>query len=199
MDEENSKLHNYVYSSEMVGLVKEANGYCQFLEELKTVSGREFITRSVQYLSDVYSAIHRIGETEPLFENSTEPTVTEQEWAAIYQGINLLLGPHNEFIRPAEAEEFDRSDLVTHTISEDMADIYQELRDFTVIYSRGIEELMNDAAWELKERFVEHWGKKLLRTLVALHNLFTREVDPEIGNYGSGSNPVGPSDPLEEE
>ncbi len=134
-----------------------------------------------------------------MFENSPEPTITEQEWSAIYQGINLLLGPHNEFIRPAEAEEFDRSDLVTHTISEDMADIYQELGDFTSTYSRGLEELMNDAAWELKERFFEHWGKKLLRTLVPLHNLFAREVDPESGEYGSGSNTNGYSDLTEEE
>ena len=37
---------------------------------------------------------------------------------------------------------------------------------------------MNDAAWELKERFAEHWGKKLLRSLSALHELYVRGVDP---------------------
>jgi len=67
---------------------------------------------------------------------------------------------------------------VRHTISEDMADVYQDLKDFTVIYSRGIEELMNDAAWELRERFAEHWGKKLLRSLMALHELFIQGIDP---------------------
>jgi len=186
MNEENSKLHNYVYSSEMVVLVKAANGYCQFLEDLGQVTGREFIVQSVRHLSDVYSAILRTGETEPLFESSPEPTVTEQDWAAVYQGISLLLGTHNEFIRQAEAGEFDRSDLVTHTISEDMADIYQELRDFTALYGRGLEEIMNDAAWELKERFIEHWGKKLLRAMAPLHDLFVQEVDPESGDIGSG-------------
>ncbi len=37
---------------------------------------------------------------------------------------------------------------------------------------------MNDAAWELNVRFVEHWGKKLLRALQALHELYVSGVDP---------------------
>jgi hypothetical protein len=78
----------------------------------------------------------------------------------------------------ADEDEFDRSELTNHTISEDMADVYQELRDFTVIYSRGLEEIMNDAAWELKLRFAEHWGAKLLRSLSALHLLYVNNVDP---------------------
>ena len=90
----------------------------------------------------------------------------------------MLLGPHNDILRQAEEDEFDRSDLVIHTISEDMADVYQELKDFASIYSRGLEELMNDAAWELKEHFAEHWGKKLLRSLMALHDLYIQGVDP---------------------
>ena len=59
-----------------------------------------------------------------------------------------------------------------------MADIYQEMRDFTSIYGRGMEELMNDAAWELKERFEEHWGLKLLRCLSALHHLYVTGINP---------------------
>ncbi len=35
-----------------------------------------------------------------------------------------------------------------------------------------------DAAWELKERFTEHWGAKLLRALHALHNLYVSGIDP---------------------
>ena len=86
-------------------------------------------------------------------------------------------------------DEFDRSEMVRHTISEDMADLYQEIKDFTVTYSRGMEELMNDAAWELGERFSEHWGKKLLLSLLALHDLYNQERNHEISerdNQGRG-------------
>ena len=178
MQEENHNFHTFVYSPEMLALVSAANEYSVFLEQAKGTDGRDFIKTSVRLLADVYSAMLKIGETEPVYEAAGEPTVTEQEWSDIYQRITLLLGAYNEILRPAEENEFDRSELVTHTISEDLADIYQELKDFTSIYGRGMEEMMNDAAWDLKERFEEHWGKKLLRSLSALHHLYVTGVDP---------------------
>jgi len=178
MLEEGTPVHNYVYSSALVEFVKTANDYCAFLEELKGDEGRSFIVDSLTHLSKLYAGFIDTGETEPVFESPGEPTVSEQEWSALFQRIAMILGPHNDVLRMADEGEFDRSELVNHTISEDLADIYQELRDFTSIYSRGIEELMNDAAWELKERFAEHWGAKLLRALQALHLLYVSGIDP---------------------
>lgn len=178
MQEEGNSFHNYVYSSEMLEFVKAANACCAFLEELKGSEGRSFINDSIRHLSAVYSSFIVTGETEPVFESSTEPTVSEQEWSALFQKIAMILGPYNDTLRIAAENEFDRSEVVSHTVSEDMADVYQELRDFTSIYSRGMEELMNDAAWELMQRFNEHWGEKLLRALQALHQLLVSGVDP---------------------
>ena len=178
MQEEGHSVRNYVYSSEMVEFVKAANACCAFLEQLKGTEGRDFVVDSVRHLSMVYATFLKTGETEPVFESPQEPAVTEQEWSALFQRIAMILGPHNDILRVAEEGEFDRSELVNHTISEDLADLYQELRDFTSIYSRGMEELMNDAAWELQEHFAEHWGAKLLRALQALHELYTSGIDP---------------------
>ena len=178
MQDENLHSHQFVYSPEMVALVTDANGYAMFLDGLDGTGGKVFIAASVRHLSAVYSAMLKIGDTAPVFESAGEPTVTEQDWSAVYQKTAMLLGACNEILRPAEENEFDRSELVSHFISEDLADIYQELRDFTSIYGRGMEELMNDAAWELKVRFVEHWGKKLLRSLSALHELYVTGIDP---------------------
>jgi hypothetical protein len=178
MQDEGTQVHKYVYSSEMLEFVRQANACCAFLEELKGTEGRSFIVESVKHLSGVYASFIITGETDPVFESSQEPSVSEQDWSALFQKIARILGPHNDILRMAGEDEFDRSEVVSHTISEDMADLYQELRDFTSIYSRGMEEFMNDAAWELKERFAEHWGAKLLRALQALHNLYITGIDP---------------------
>jgi len=178
MQEEDTSIHKYVYSSEMVDFVSSANACCSFFEDLKGTEGRDFISESVKHLSLVYSKFLHTGKSEPVFESFGEPTVSEQDWSELYQKISMLLGPHNDILRLADEGEFDRSELVSHTISEDLSDMYQDLRDFTTIYSRGVEELMNDAAWELNVRFTEHWGKKLLRALQALHELYVSGVDP---------------------
>ena len=178
MQEEGTPVHNYVYSSEMLEFVNAANACCGFLEELTDTEGRTFIIESVKHLSAVYASFLITGESEPVLESPGEPTVTEQEWSELFQRIAMILGPHNDILRMADEGEFDRSEVVNHTISEDMADLYQDLKDFTAIYSRGVEEFMNDAAWELGEHFAEHWGAKLLRALQALHALYVTGVDP---------------------
>ena len=178
MQEEGTPVHNYVYSSEMLEFVKTCNACCTFLEELKDTEGKTFIVDSVKHLSSVYASFLSTGDSEPVFDSPAEPVVSEQEWSALFQRIATILGPHNDILRLAKEGEFDRSEVLSHTISEDMADVYQELRDFISIYSRGLEELMNDAAWELKERFAEHWGAKLLRALQALHDLYVNGIDP---------------------
>jgi hypothetical protein len=182
MHEESPDINSIVYSKEMVALVSAANNTCLLLEELKETAPRAFIESAVKHLAAVYHGILGIGQTEPVFESPLEHTVTEQDWSGIYQRVAALLGPYNDILRPAGEEEFDTSELVRHTISEDLADLYQELRDFTITYSRGLEELMNDAAWELRERFAEHWGEKLLRALTALHRLYVEGIDPEEVN-----------------
>jgi hypothetical protein len=171
-------IHAFVYSEQVLALVKSANDTATFLEEFPPESGRTFISEALLHLSGLYAAMIRVGDTSPVFESSVEATVTEQDWSGLFQRIAAVLGSHNELLRPAEEEEYDRSELVSHKISEDLADIYQEIRDFTAVYSRGMEELMNDACWELKERFAEHWGKKLLRSLGALHHLYISGIDP---------------------
>lgn len=178
MQEEGSPIHKFVYSNALVDFVKAANAFCRFMEELKGTEAKVFIATSVSQLAEIYSLFLQLGETEPVFDTPPEPTVTEPEWSALFQRIALILGASNDILRVADEDEFDRSEITNHTISEDMADVYQELRDFTIIYSRGLEELMNDAAWELKLRFAEHWGAKLLRALSALHLLYVNNVDP---------------------
>jgi len=178
MENEDNHLHAYVYSAEMVEFVTSANEFCRFLEQLNEVDGRLFIEGTVSLLSRIYAAVIRIGETEPVNDSPLEVLVTEMEWNLIEKRISTLLGAHNDYIRPATEDEFDRSELVTQTISEDVADIYQEMRDFIHVYSRGLEALMSDAAWEVKQRFGEHWGIKLLRSLTALHPLYVNGIDP---------------------
>jgi len=54
-------------------------------------------------------------------------------------------------------------------VSEDMADVYQELKDFAANYQLGDIDIMNDALVACLEAFGEHWGQKLLNALRALH------------------------------
>jgi hypothetical protein len=56
-------------------------------------------------------------------------------------------------------------------VSENLADIYQELKDFAANYQLADVDTMNDALVVCLQAFGEHWGQKLLNSLRALHAL----------------------------
>ena len=168
-----------VYAPEIVEFVRSSNAYCKWLEEAGQSGSMAFIRSSLQMLSRVYNNFVAIEEIEPVMESNNEKFVTEQDWSLIYQDVMNLLGKHNEYLRIADDDEFDRSDLVTHKISEDLADIYQDLKNFTLQYRQGVEEIMNDAVWEVMDNFENYWSEKLLNVLKALNKLYVLKTDPE--------------------
>ena len=96
---------------------------------------------------------------------------------------NLLskLGNNDPF--PVIVSVGDPADgLYTGSISENLSDIYQDLKDFIVSYKSGNEEVMNDAVWEVLMNFEEFWGKKLLNVLTAIHTVLYSEDDTIAGN-----------------
>lgn len=175
-----------VYAPEVLEFVRSANAYCSWLEESDKLEPVDFIHSSLATLSKVYYQLVSMELPEPVMEGGNEKFVTEQDWSAMYQKVLHLLGRHNEYLRIAEDDEFDRSDLVTHHISEDLADIYQDLKDFTLQYRQGIEEVMNDAVWEVMDNFENYWGAKLLHALQALNALYVSKTDPAADEGDSG-------------
>ncbi len=174
-----------VYAPEILEFVRLANEYCKWLEEADQESSMKFIENAVKILPDIYHRVLLFQETEPVLEGGNEKFVTEQDWSEIFQKILHQLGQHNSYLRLANDQEFDRSDLVTHTISEDLSDIYQDLKDFTSQFRQGVEEIMNDAVWELMSNFDQYWGVKLLNSLKALHNLYVNRIDPQQDAEGA--------------
>jgi hypothetical protein len=60
---------------------------------------------------------------------------------------------------------------ITRYISEDLADIYQDIKDFIFVFQLGLNETMNDSLAICQENFRLYWGQKLVNTLRALHEV----------------------------
>ena len=60
---------------------------------------------------------------------------------------------------------------IKKSISEDLADIYQDIKDFIFVFQLGLNETMNDSLAICQENFGLLWGQKLVNTLRALHDV----------------------------
>ena len=100
-----------------------------------------------------------------------EEKVTEDDYEFVRCRIAALLGTNDEFL-DVFVEDFKYSDApVFCTISENLADIYQQLRELAAAFSEGYEEAMQVALYETAQEFRLQWGQKLLGALRALHDV----------------------------
>jgi len=172
MSDENKIL----YSEEVLEFVRLSKEYCSLLETDMELDQDQLIQFALYSLPAIYSSLIRIPMVEPVFEEGSEKFVSEQDWSEVYRKIAACMEGNNEFVDIPSATEFDRSELVTRKISEDMSDIYQDLRDFLEVYRNAPEDVMNDALWECQNNFMSYWGTKALRVSSALHKIYTGEI-----------------------
>jgi len=171
------KLHEYVYSDEVLDFVKKCKILTDLLEDDHSEERAIFILQLLQILPDLYSSMMLLPANEPVFDEENEKYVTEEKWSEIYQKIYSILGSQNEYLDLPDEEEFDRLDIISRDLSEDLSDIYQDIKDFTEVFRTGTDEVMNDVLWECRTNFENYWGKKLLRASFNLHKIMIRDEE----------------------
>ena len=64
------------------------------------------------------------------------------------------------------------------SISENLADVYQDLKDMILNFNSANGSVMIEAIVFCKDNFKNVWGQKLLSSLVAIHNaLYSSDSD----------------------
>jgi len=168
-----------VYSGAVIEFVAVAREVCSFLEQAEGFAKPVFMDKTRKILPLLYYKAVMLPSTEAFFEDGPERFVTEQEWQIIHDTILNKLGKHNDYPEVIDPVIRDTEDKVGGSIAENLADIYQDLKDFVMVYRMGTVELMNDALWECMQHFDQEWGQKLLNSLRALHNLLHGGEDLE--------------------
>lgn len=175
-----------VYSPIVIEFTAVANELCSFLEQAGSFPRLDFIDKSRKILPLLYYKATQLPVTESLYEEETGKFVTEEDWNAIHDSILQKLGRYNDYPEVIDPMYRDTDDAVGGSIAENLADIYQDIKDFVMRYHMGTVELMNDAIWECMQHFDQSWGQKLLNSLRALHNLMhgsdIAEEDDETGS-----------------
>ncbi|MFC0876936.1 DUF5063 domain-containing protein [Saccharicrinis sp. FJH2] len=164
-------FEHIVYSKDVVEFVTVANQFCLFVEQSSTQSADEFVDKAVKILPLLYLKGTMLPKVDREFEDSLERIVTEEDYMAIRDFIEYLLGKSDVYLEVFHPEIKYSDAPVRVKISEDIADIYQDIKDFISLYQLGSTEIMNDALAEVVDNFREYWGQKLVNVLRALHNL----------------------------
>jgi len=125
---------------------------------------------------------------EPFFEDGNEKFVTEDDWNGINDILMEKFGTANDYLEVFDEKINDSDGPVVSSISENMSDIYQDMKDFLLLYQTGTGEVMNDAVWECRMNFENFWGQKLLNSLRAIHKfIYSGEEIGKVKNVEEDS------------
>lgn len=168
-----------VYSRNVVEFATVAREYCAFLENIKNHSRKSFITASQKLLPLLYYKSSLLPETEPIYDEGNEKFVTEDFYFDIQNNLKQLLGSNDDFLEIYDPRANDGEGVYTASISEYLADVWQDLKNFTMLYQAGNAEVMNDALWECRTNYQEYWGIRLANSIRAMHILLFSGIDLE--------------------
>jgi len=175
-----------VYSRNVVEFVAVANEYCKYTEHASDIKGDEMLKIMQRILPLMYLKASLLPKLDPFFEDGNEKFVTEADWNRINELLKEKFGTANDYLEVFDEKINDSEGPVVSSISENMADIYQDMKDFLLLYQTGTAEVMNDAVWECRMNFENFWGQKLVNSMRAIHKfIYSGE---EIGKVEKAEN-----------
>lgn len=158
-----------VYSRSVVEFVAVANEFCKYAERASEIKGDDLLKILQRILPLMYLKASLLPQLEPFFEDGNEKFVTESDWNKVHDTLREKFGTADDYLEVFDEKIKDTEGPVTSSISENLADIYQDIKDFLLLYQTGTDEVMNDAIWECRLNFENLWGQKLVNALRAVH------------------------------
>ena len=170
--------NNPVYSKDVLEFVTAASEYCKFIEQTEKCKLNDFIDKIHKHLALLYLKATGLPKLDSKHDNMNQRFVNEQDYEFIRQKVLKKLGQYDSYEEVFTPLREESDDAVGASLSENMADIYQDLKDFLLLYEIGSEDVMYEAIWECRQSFRIYWGQRLTNAQRALH--FLRYSDEEI-------------------
>jgi len=179
MQNRQSELHP-VFRKESIDFVTVANEFCLLAERAGDFSKIELLTRAHKLLPLLYFKTAVLPQPAESIGEDYEKFVGEADWHFIEEKISKKLGASQRYMNITLPEHPQDSEEIS--MSEAFADIYQDLKDFVMLYETGSEDAVNEAMFELTDNFRQIWGPRILAVSAEIHTLLfgIEPVEEEI-------------------
>ena len=173
------KESQVIFDRNVAEFVTVAAEFCNYLEQAETIKRATFVDTTLKILPLLYLKAAMLPECHTIGEELPEKYVTEETYEVLRMNLAGILAEGDAYL-DVFVEDMKYSDQpITKYISEDLADIYQDIKDFIFVFQLGLNETMNDSLAICQENFRTYWGQKLVNTLRALHEVKYSQKDDE--------------------
>jgi len=162
-------MSDVVLSKQTEDFVRTALEFCVLAEKHAQTGKEYFVNNMIKVLPLLYLKVSIIPSLEENFDSELNTKVSEEMYNRVEESISNLLGNDNLYLETFHPDIQLSDSPIAVKISEDLADIYQDLGNFIAIFKNGEKETMNDSLALCVRNFENYWGQRLLNSLRALH------------------------------
>ena len=176
------KEENPIYARNTLEFVTVALEYCSFVEGASRNGAYDFVDKATKILPLLYLKAALLPEvgSDDIYE--PEFHVTEDMYEAVRSGVAGLLEERDTYLDTFH-QDMQYSDTPRAAfISENLADVYQDVGNFVALFRTGNEVVMRESVALCYQNFCDYWGQQLLNALKALHSLRYADEEWKDGN-----------------
>lgn len=159
--------------------VTVAAEFCAFLEQAESRKRSDFVDTTLKILPLLYIKASMLPPCEMLGDSEPETFVTEDDYEVIRLTLANLMGEKDDYLEVFLQDMVYSDTPIKKNLSEDLADIYQDVKNFVSVFKLGFDETMHDSLALCKENFALYWGQTLVNTMRALHDVRYNHPDEE--------------------
>jgi hypothetical protein len=172
--EQEEIIQEPAYSPFVLEFLAVAHKFCVFIEEVHKHS----LDQVRDYLHKALPLLYVRGTVLPVIAivelEMNEKYVTEEQWQFTFNELREKFGTDDEYW--FVENDNPHNDLIKGSISDNLADIYQDMKDFVILYQKPMRDAKVAAVWEIRQLFRSHWGFRVVNVLKVLHyQLFSDE------------------------
>lgn len=166
-----NNTENPIYHHDTLEFVTVATKYCALLEQCQDMNKKQFVSTLLKVLPLLYMKAQMLPEVETEGDFVPDGQVTEEDYNYVLDGVYSIMGKDDEYEELVYQVDMETEESQWKSVSEDLADIYQALRNFVAAYQQRVEPCMADALWKVRDDFEIYWGTVLVCTLKRLHTI----------------------------
>ena len=130
------KYSQVIFDKNTVEFVTLAANFVAFLERARDMKRYDFVGYALKYFPFCfYLKATLLPPCEPIGEDEPETFVTEEDYELIRRAIAGVLGAKDDYLEVFLPDMVYSDTPIKKCISEDLADIYQDLKDFISVCS----------------------------------------------------------------
>lgn len=180
--EQEEILQEPVYSPLVLEFLAVAHKYCIFIEEIHQYNLQEVR----DYLHKALSLLYVRGAVLPALteedSDMNEKYVTEEQWQIVFNELREKFGNTDEYW--FVENDNPHNDLIRGSLSDNLSDIYQDMKDFVILYQKPMRDSKVAAVWEISQLFKAHWGFRVVNVLKVLHYQLFSDDNTRAMNEG---------------